>query len=199
MSTITIRRTTSTAGLPELHRFSVAEYERMAGLLEDSRVELIDGYVVNKMTKKPAHVVATEELGRMLNGLLGPGWYVREEKPLSIPEFDEPEPDLAVARGAPRTYAKRHPKPGDVALVVEVADATLDVDRGKKQTVYARARVPAYWIVNLVDGWLEVYTRPGTRGYRSRAIYKADQAVPVILEGKELGRIPVASILPEST
>ena len=79
MSTVTTRPRTFKSGSPELalHRFSVAEYERMAELLQGSRVELIDGYVVEKMTKIPAHVVATEEVGRILNGLLHPGWYVR--------------------------------------------------------------------------------------------------------------------------
>ncbi len=179
-----------------LYRFTVAQYDRMADLLEDRSVELIDGHVVKKMTKKPPHSVTVEELRRLLERVLPPGWHVRQENPVIIPEFDEPEPDLAVARGAPRTYASRHPGPADVGLLVEVAETTLDVDAGEKRKVYARARVPIYWIVNLVDHQVEVYTKPRAKAYGSRTIYKSGQEVPFVLDGKIFGRIPVADILP---
>jgi len=170
----------------------------MADLLEDRSVELIDGYVVKKMAKKPPHSVTVEELRRLLEQALSSGWHVRQENPVIIPEFDEPEPDLAVVRGAPRTYAGRHPGPADVGLLVEVSATTLDVDASKKRKAYARGKIPVYWIVNLVEHQVEVYTKPRAEAYGSRTIYKSGREIPFVLDGKKLGQIPVANILPAS-
>jgi Uma2 family endonuclease len=177
---------------------TVDEYERLAeaDVLNDPRVELLGGLLVKKMTQKPPHTWAVEgahdQLGRALPG----GWFIREEKPVRIPQFDEPEPDLAVVRGARDEYRDRHAGPADLALLVEIADATLAYDRGEKRAVYARARIPVYWVVNLVDRQVEVFSRPSARGYRSSQIFKPGQEIPVVIAGSEVGRIRVASILP---
>ena len=87
----------------ELYRFTVDQYERMgeAGILtEDDRVELIDGYVVTKMSKKPSHVWSVDSVEELFRNLLGAKWCLRGESPTKIPPFDEPEPDIVVARGA---------------------------------------------------------------------------------------------------
>ncbi|MGO9920931.1 MAG: Uma2 family endonuclease [Isosphaeraceae bacterium] len=181
-----------------LYRFTVDQYDRMADLFEHRRVELIDGYVVKKMTKKPPHAVTVEESRRLLERTTPAGWHLRQENPVIIPDYDEPEPDLAVVRGTPRTYARRHPVAADIGLLVEVAETTLDVDRGEKLRAYARGKVPVYWIVNLVDQQIEVYTKPASKAYASCTIYKAGREVPFVLDGKKLGRIPVADILPAS-
>ncbi|MBI4601156.1 MAG: Uma2 family endonuclease [Planctomycetes bacterium] len=111
----------------------------------------------------------------------------------------EPEPDLAVVRGPASRYARSHPGPEDVAFLVEVADTTLVRDRGFKGRIYARARVPIYWIVNLVDRQIEVYTGPSgpaeEPGFSSRRDYSLGEAVPVVLEGREIGRIAVKDLL----
>ena len=70
---------------PDIYRFTVDEYERMAGMLEDDRVELIDGYLVKKMTQKPPHVWTVEATDDSLSPLLPQGWFTREEKPVRIP------------------------------------------------------------------------------------------------------------------
>ena len=201
MSTITASRPTSSPprlAAPEVYRISVDEYERMAeaGVLDDERVELIDGYLVRKMTVNPPHAYAVDVSRAHLTRLLPPGWFIREEKPVRIPQFDEPEPDLSVIRGQVQDYRDRHPGPADLALLVEVADSTLPRDRGEKWAAYGRGRIPVYWIINLVDRQVEVYTRPGARGYRTSRIYKPGQNVPVVISGHRLGRIAVADILP---
>jgi Uma2 family endonuclease len=105
-----------------------------------------------------------------------------------------------VVRGDKERYATRHPGPKDVGLVVEVSDASLQRDRGAKKRVYAEALIPVYWIVNLVDDQVEVYsfpTGPAARpDYRKRTVYRAAQSVPLVLNGKTVARIPVRDLLP---
>ena len=150
---------------PEVYRFTVDEYERMAEVLDDSRVELINGYVVRKMPKKPPHVWAVICIVEAMPSLLPPGWTWRKEDPVRIPAFDEPEPDVAVLRGSAEDYRNRIPDASDVVLLVEVAETTLARDRGQKLAAYARSGIAVYWIVNLVDRQVEVYTGPGPDGY----------------------------------
>jgi Uma2 family endonuclease len=185
---------------PPLHRITVDEYERIiaSGSLEDpSRVELIDGYMVDKMGKNAEHSYATKESLKALDRRLPAGWTWRQEQPVRIPDFDEPEPDVAIVRGSDADYRHRIPTADDVALLVEVSETTLSQDRGKKRTAYARAGIPVYWIVNLVDRQVEVYTRPVKAGrYRSRKDYKPGQQVPVVIDGQQLPPIAVDDILP---
>ncbi len=199
MSTITPTQSTTSAypwPSPDLHRFTVDEYERMAHLLDDARVELIDGYVVNKMSQKPPHFWTVDVTEEALRASLPQGWSLRREGPARIPDFDEPEPDLAVVRGSRKNYRLRHPEPPDIALLIKVADASLDRDRGPKLSAYAQGRIPVYWIINLVNRQVEVYTDPGKGTYDRRVDFKPGQDVPVVIDGAEAGRIAVANILP---
>jgi Uma2 family endonuclease len=185
---------------PPLHRITVHEYERIirSGALEDpNRVELIDGYMVDKMAKNPEHSFSATATHQALVDRLPAGWLARKEEPVRIPAYNEPEPDVAVVRGINADYRHRTPEPGDVALLVEVSDSTLGPDRGLKLAAYATDGIPVYWIVNLVDRQVEVYTRPVKAGrYRSRTDYKPGQQVPVTLGGQPLRPIPVDDILP---
>jgi len=199
MATITpTHPTVSPAPLasPAVYRMTVDEFERIAGSLDNDQVELVDGYLVWRDDMKPPHVLATERLRRRLDRILPEGCFVREEKPVRIPDFDEPRPDVAVVRGDPEVYSTRHPGPADVVLLIEVSEASLDRDKGKKYLNYARSGIPAYWIVNLVDRQLEVYTGPGPDGYRASEILKPGQEVSVLIDGVEVGRIAVGEILP---
>src|SRR3954471_1352470 len=118
---------------PAVYRITVDEYERMMGALDNDRVELIDGYLVNKMGKKPPHVWAVDSVEEFLRSRLSPArWCLRREGPVRIPMFDEPEPDVVIARGTRKTYRTRHPEPADVVLIVEVSETTYDRDRGEK-------------------------------------------------------------------
>jgi Uma2 family endonuclease len=183
---------------PPPYRLTVDEYERLvgAGVLDDSRVELIDGYLVKRMGKTPPHVWVTRTIVDILGRLLPSGWSWRKEDPVRVPNFDEPEPDVAVVRGSPDDYRARIPAPGDVALVVEVAEATLDRDQGKKWDAYAHGGIPVYWIVDSVHRQVEVHTDPGPGGYKSCQVFVPGQEIPVIIAGAAAGRIAVADILP---
>jgi Uma2 family endonuclease len=197
------RRKTSSpspTGTPPLHRITVDEYERIvaSGALEDpSRVELIDGYMVDKMGKKAEHRWTTKEVLKALDTRLPAGWTSQKEEPVRIPAYDEPEPDIAIIRGTDADYRRRIPTAADVALLVEVSDSPLVQDRGLKLAAYARDGIPVYWIVNLVDRQVEVYTRPLKAGrYRSQKDYKPGQHVPVVIGGQQLPPIAVDDILP---
>jgi len=183
-------------------RLSVAQYHDMirAGILtEDDPVELLDGWLVSKMTKNPPHRVATYLLRRALEEVIPQGWHVDSQGAITL-ATSEPEPDAAVVRGEPRAYVDRHPGPKDVALVVEVADASLHRDRGFKRRLYARAAIPVYWIVNLVERVLEVYTDPTGQidepDYRQHRDYGPTEEVPLVVEGREVGQIAVSAVLP---
>ena len=143
----------SSIEIGDLKRMTVDQYEEMArlGVLDDPRVELVNGFMVRKMTKRPAHSSKVGLIGEILGDLIPKGWHVRHEQPIRLPTYDEPEPDLAVTRGEQIDYEDRHPGPDDVALIVEVSDSSLRLDRGDKLRAYARAGIVHYWIVNLVD------------------------------------------------
>ena len=204
MSQFSIVKTPTQANLPrhplaspEVYRMTTREYERMtaAGVLDDPRVELLDGYVVKKMGKNPLHIWTVDAVLEALKAML-PGWWCRKEDPVRLPDFDEPEPDIAVVRGSRDLYRGRIPGPEDIALVVEVSETTLDRDRGPKLTAYARSGIDRYWIINLVTRQIEVYSDPTEGGYSSVQVYTPGQDVPVLVEGTERGRVAAASLLP---
>jgi Uma2 family endonuclease len=184
---------------PGRRRITVDEYERIirAGVLNDpDRVELVDGYLVDKMGKSAEHGYSTKRIIRALEPLLPAGWTWRSEQPVRIPNYDEPEPDVTIVRGSDEDYEHRIPAPDDVGLLIEVSLTTLDRDRNEKLPVYARGRIPVHWTVNLVDRQIEVSTQPGSGAYTSRVDYKPGQSVPVVIDGQLLGQIAVDAILP---
>jgi hypothetical protein len=183
-------------------RLSVAQYHQMiqAGILtEDDPVELLEGWLITKMPKKPQHRLATRRTRIALDRIAPPGWYVDEQEPITTDD-SEPELDVELVRGEPEQYHDRHPGPQDVGLLVEVSDTTLQRDRTSKKRVYARERVPVYWIVNLIDRQVEVYTDPSGPAeqpdYRHQQIYRDGDEIPLVLEGREIGRVPVRDLLP---
>jgi Uma2 family endonuclease len=179
----------------------VWQYERLveAGVLtEDDQVELINGFLVLKMAKGPVHTATVIDTRDAFLRLIPGGWHVQTEAPVRIPDFDEPEPDVAVVRGKARDYValNRPPEASEVCLNVEVAESSLPRDRGEKMVAYATGRVPVYWIINLLDGQVEVYTDPVPGFYRSHQTFRPGESVPMIVTGAEVGRIPVDHMLP---
>jgi Uma2 family endonuclease len=193
------------AGLERLRRFSVDEYEQMhdAGIVSaDERLELILGEIVEMAAQGNPHVVAVELGKRALEAAFGEGFWVRAQAPLRLPGvLSKPEPDLAVVQGSPRDFLDHrnpHHQPSSALLVVEVSDATLALDRGPKSLVYAGAGIADYWIVNLVEGLVEVRRSPrkGTRGATYRSVRKLDRTAaiaPLALPGAS---VRVADLLP---
>jgi Uma2 family endonuclease len=183
-----------------LYRMTVEQYEAMAasGAIPSShRVHLINGYLVQKMTQKPPHVTSASLCRDELDRIKPAGWYVRSAQPIRIPgQASEPEPDHCVLRGTARDYEDHHPGPGDIAMVIEVADSSLVEDRKLATGVYGPAGIPVYWIVDVIHRQVEVYTNPGPQGYGASTVFTDGQFVPVVIDGQDVGRIAVEDILP---
>ena len=181
---------------------SVEQYHAMAAtgiLTEDDPVELLEGLLVYKMTKKPPHSVVTQLVREALRQILPSGWYVASQEPLTLMD-SEPEPDVMVVSGHIRQYLTRHPGPQDVALVVEVADSTLTSDRSSKKRIYARASVAVYWLINLPENQIEVYTNPSGEAsnpsYQAYIHYGLEDEIPIQIANHEIGRLAVRELLP---
>lgn len=177
--------------------FTVDEYHELIGagiLTDEDPVELLEGYLVLKMPKNPPHESAVRRLNARLPRVVAPGWVVSCQGPVTFTE-SKPDPDFNVARGAETDYDHRHPGPADVGLLIEVSDTSLDRDRADKARIYARAGVPVYWIVNVVDRQVEVLTDPTGPDpdprYRTTRVFRPGSAVPVELGGATAAPIPV--------
>jgi Uma2 family endonuclease len=184
-----------------VHRFTIREFERLVriGFLNPGdRAELVDGWLVDKMPHNPRHAGVVDIANKAIEGLLSKEWTTRSQLPVRLPGDNAPEPDVVVVPAPKQQYIDHHPTENDVALVVEVSDTSLDDDRRLKLPQYARAKIPIYWILNLIDHRVEVYTEP--RGgkkptYKQQTNYGPDDEVPLVLNGKEVGRIPVKELL----
>ncbi len=143
------------------HRWTRVDYARMldCGLLrEGDPVELVGGHLVVREPQHALHATATQLVVQALGAVFTGSFDVRAGLPVALDEESEPEPDVAVVRGAPRDYIRDHP--ARPVLVVEVAHSSLAFDRRSKASLYARAGLADYWIVNLIDRQLEVYREP---------------------------------------
>ena len=168
-------------------------------LTENDPVELIEGLLVTKMPKNPPHRIATKKTVRALEQAVKSGWYVDSQEPITTAD-SEPEPDVCIVRGDTSDYPDRHPGPDDVGLVVEVADTTLERDRSLKKRAYARAGIEMYWVLNLADRMLEVYSAPNgddaSPDYQNRIVLTDKQSVTLTLDQHEVGTISVSEFLP---
>lgn len=150
------------------------------GILREAEpVELIEGMLVRKsrapaggdeILHGPHHALVVARLQRLAVSIDALGYHVRSQLPLTLSSIDEPEPDLAIVRGAPEQFADRHPGPRDVVAVIEVADSSVAFDRTTKQRLYAATGIPAYWIINIPEDHIEVFEdpRPAERRYARR-------------------------------
>jgi Uma2 family endonuclease len=200
----TVATTGSVAARPRwipssLYRMTLEKYESLIAsgfFSKRDDVHLIDGYLVNRMAESPLHGAVCEAIRLAIEAILLATWHIRSEKGLRIPsQISIPRPDLVIALGAPRNYLARYPEPADTALVVEVSYTSLDEDRAMAD-IYGAGGIPVYWIVNLVDGQVEVYSDPGPDGYRTHEVLAPGHVLHVVVDGVELGEIAVADILP---
>jgi Uma2 family endonuclease len=156
------------------HRLNVDEYHRMgrAGILpEDSRVELINGEIIDMAPIGSRHAGSVSQLNALLERATGDAAIVWVQNPIALSDHTEPQPDLALLRPREDFYKTAHPGPGDVLLVIEVADTTLAYDRDIKLPLYARASIPEAWLVDLAARTLTRCHEAGPDGYhRSEAI-----------------------------
>lgn len=188
--------------------FTTDQYHLMieTGLLkEGAPIELIDGILVRKdrrdsaqdsiMTVGPRHSeVVSDLVALLLQHVAGTACQVRSQQPIHLPPSHEPEPDVFVTN---RRISGRHPEVNDLVLVVEVAESSLSYDRGTKLQVYSTAGIAQYWIVDLRNRCLEVYTQPDAEsaGYQTRQVFEPGQTVSFDVDGQTL-ELDVNAILP---
>jgi Uma2 family endonuclease len=183
-------------------RWTRLEYERLVDLGafgSGDHVELLGGNLMVCEPQGTPHMTGIRMAEEVLRRVFATGWEVRTQAPVALDDESEPEPDVVVAPGSFRDY--RHAHPAQPVLLVEVADASLESDREHKGSVYARAQVPEYWIINLVDNILEVYRDPivdfsAPFGWRYGSISRLGAGDFVRPLAADEARVAVADLLP---
>ncbi len=183
-----------------VRRFTVDEYHRLieAGILQDGDpYELLDGWITQKKTHNPAHDVCVDLLAELFMRMLPKGWRPRIQSSVAL-SHSEPEPDVAIVAGSARDYLRRHPTPDDIAVVIEVADSSLERDR-QKAGLCARDGIARYWLVNLAARVIEDYSQPAGRGssarYKSVCNLAPDETISLAVGRKTLS-FRVREVLP---
>jgi Uma2 family endonuclease len=180
-------------------RWSRAEYDQLVergAFPQGARVQLLDGEIVEMTPQIPDHALAVRAAEEALRRVFTHGYDVRVRMPLAIGDESEPEPDVAVVRGHFRDY-RTHPL--TAALVVEVADTSLEFDRSRNAARYASGKIPEYWIVNLVDRQVEVFrdaagSQTGEAAYQTQFSAAVGDSVAPLPHPER--RIEVISLLP---
>jgi Uma2 family endonuclease len=168
------------ASNPTPRRFTVAEYHRMAeaGILDgDARLELLDGIIVSMMPVGPRHASTVDRIAEVLFRAFSGRACVRVQNPVTLSDWSEPEPDLAVAQGKCVDYAESHPRPSDILFVVEVAETSAKYDREEKLPLYARAGIREAWLVDVSQRRIEVHTRASPDGFLNIAIHHLEEEI----------------------
>ncbi|MDZ7753956.1 MAG: Uma2 family endonuclease [Gammaproteobacteria bacterium] len=177
--------------LERLHRLTVADYHRMGEtgvFAPGARTELIEGAIIDMTPIGSRHAACVDRLTRQVLLAVGQRAVVRVQGPLILAEYTEPQPDLALLRPREDFYARAHPRPEDVVLLVEVADTTVAFDRHTKLPLYARHGIPEAWLVDLPAGVLEIHREPEEGAYT-----RLDRLSP-----RDLAAVPLPGI-PDTT
>jgi Uma2 family endonuclease len=152
-----------------------AEYDRLvaSGAFADERVELLDGLLITMTPQDAAHAYTVERLARALTLALADRAIVRVQSPLALSDHSEPEPDIAVVEAA--DYSREHPSAA--ILVIEVATSSLRQDRRVKAALYARAKIPEFWLVDVKARSVEVYRDPLNTGFATVTTRAEDETL----------------------
>ena len=168
-------------------KFTIKEYHQLVDLgffTENDRIELIRGEIIEMAPKRTPHSVCNSQLWKHLYKLIGEQAEIRVQEPIVLSADSEPEPDLVIAKKKANNYLSAHPSAEDIILVIEISDSTLKYDREIKLPLYAEAGINNYWIINLVDSCLEVYTNSFSSGrdkfdYRNKTIILSDEKIDI--------------------
>jgi Uma2 family endonuclease len=158
--------------------FTVEEYYQMArsGILsEDDRVELLAGEIVQMSPIGSRHAACVDRLTKSIDQQIGDAAILRVQSPIRLNHYSEPQPDLALLKPRGDFYVHAHPGPGDILLVIEVAETSVELDRRVKIPLYAQAGIPEVWIVDLEAGCVEVYENPSHGSYQAVKRYTPKQ------------------------
>ncbi|MBA2493186.1 MAG: Uma2 family endonuclease [Acidobacteria bacterium] len=168
---------------PRRLRFSVDEYYKMIelGMLKDyEKAEIIEGELIQKMPIGNRHASVVNFLNRIFVKDVSDDILVGVQNPIRLTDFDEPEPDIVLA-DLTKYDGKRHPRPSEILLIVEVSDSTLKYDRDTKLSLYAEAEIPEVWIVNLKNDIIEVHQKPNSGIYQLAQIFKRGESIKSVI------------------
>lgn len=162
----------------KLRQITVQEYDAMIenGVFdENDQVELLNGAIVEKMPKGTKHSAATDRVARVFYRQFGETIFIRNQNPIWLDEFSEPEPDITLATLKADEYENSHPTPNEIYLVLEVSDSTLGYDRNTKGDAYSRAGIQQYLVLNVQEKTIEDYREPSADGFQAKQTYRAGQ------------------------
>lgn len=185
-----------TGAPPRERTFTVGEYYRLArhGILtENDRVELLDGRIYEMAPIGSAHAQCVRRLTELLVRRVTPRAVVSVQNPVRLNDRSEPEPDVALLEPKD-VYGRRHPRPEDVLLLIEVADTSLDFDRDVKSLLYARAGIREFWVLALGEQRVHAYRGPGPGGYAEHAVAERGSALDITTL-PEVAALPVDAML----
>ncbi|WP_373542850.1 Uma2 family endonuclease [Chamaesiphon sp.] len=162
-------------------KWTIAQYHELVatGILDDRRVELLAGDIVEMPQEGIPHVVYCGRTVEYLRELLRDRAKVRETHPITLPNNSEPEPDVAIVRAPDTQYLAHHPYPEDIFWLIEYSDTTLSKDLNTKQRIYAQAGILEYWVVNLQASELIVFRGVGNDGYQTENRLNDGSIVPL--------------------
>ncbi len=185
-----------------VRKFTIEEYHKLIDLgffAANEKFELLEGWIVAKMSRNPPHDVAIDKSTDAIRDRLPREWRVRVQLAVTLGD-SEPEPDLAIVRSPAERYVDHHPYADDIAFVVESSASSLGLDRADKGRVYAAAGIAVYWILNVEQKKVEVYTDPTPVGdsatYASLEVFDTRDGVPLIIAGQKLADIAVRELFP---
>ena len=162
----------------KLRQITVKEYDAMIenGVFDQNdQIELLNGVIIEKMPKGTKHATLNDIIATHLIQKLGDKVCVKNQNPIWLDEFSEPEPDIVLADLPFEKYFDKHPTPDEIFLILEISDSTLGYDRNAKGAAYARAGIRQYILLNVQEKTLEDYREPGAGGYGSKQTHRAGQ------------------------
>ena len=166
-----------------LRPFTVKEYDWMIeqGILtENDNIELLNGAIVEKMPKGTKNANFNDIIANLFFQKLGQKVWIRNQNPIWLDDFSEPEPDIVLVEPPFSKYFEKHPTPADIFLILEVSDSTLSYDRTAKSAAYARGGIRQYLLLNVQDRTLEDYREPGADGYQSKQTLRGEQTFNLV-------------------
>ena len=167
----------------KLRQISVKEYDAMIenGVFdENDNIELLNGAIIEKMPKGTKHSSANDRAARIFYRVFGDNVIVRNQNPIWLDEFSEPEPDIVLAVPTKNEYETSHPTPEQIFLILEIADSTIDYDRRTKSLAYSKAGIRQYLLLNVQEQTLEDYCQPSADGYQSKQTYHTGQVFNLV-------------------
>lgn len=161
-------------------QFTVEDYHRMrdAGIFaEDDRVELLDGEVLLMSPIGPLHAAIVKRINTLLGQSPLGQYIVSIQDPIQLSDVSEPQPDIAILQYRSDYYGTAHPQPGDIMLLMEVSDTSLEYDLENKLPRYAESEIMEVWIIDIENQQIEQYYNPAHGSYRTKQTWLRGQSI----------------------